>query len=233
MKHLKLFEDYIPDAPTPSIARYDAQGTIIKPENLDNYGIPPQIKEMMKAWPVIFKSPYGDSFYSSTDIGWGSKPDKSYRVSDHWNFMTRGNKHCQTDKPVPNNSHISIAQYSKSTGKYSVILSEPTTEHTQKLSKKAIKLKHLLDPETLRKKKEFKDRIANREVLIKLTYDGKDYEGVVRKMTTSEMKIVDENGEPIFSENYMEDRKITRLELTDRLGNTVENEMEIGLRQKR
>lgn len=231
MKHLKLFEDYIPDAPTPSIARYDAQGTIIKPESLNYYGIPLEIQEMMKQWSVIFKSPYGDSFYSSTDIGWGSKPDKSYRVSDHWNFTTRGNKHCQTDKSVPNNSHISIAQYDKSTGKYNVILSIPTLEHKERLSKKAIELKHLLDPETLRRKKEFKDRIANKEVLIKLTYDGKDYEGVVRKMTTSELKIDNENGEPVFSENYMEGRKITRLELTDRAGNMVENEMTI--RQRR
>lgn len=70
---------------------------------------------------------------------------------------------------------------------------------------------------------EFKDKINNREVMIKLTYDGKKYEGIVRKYTGSELRIEDENGNQIFVENFMETSKTQRLEFFDRNGNPVED----------
>lgn len=45
-------------------------------------------------WAEISKSPYSDSFYSSKDIDWGHKPEGSYRISNHWSFISRGEKHC-------------------------------------------------------------------------------------------------------------------------------------------
>lgn len=41
---------------------------------------------------VISKSPYGDSYYahkSNEGIGWGIKPEGSYRLSNHWNWGGR------------------------------------------------------------------------------------------------------------------------------------------------
>src|ERR1035437_1916114 len=217
MKYLKLFERF----------KYEHTGSIISPEKLNNFSIPDEIQEMMKTWPVIFKSPYGESFYSSTDIGWGSKPANSYRVSDHWNFITRENKHCQTSEVVKNNSHITIAKYDAKTHLYDVILSLPTAKHIDKLNKNEIKLKYLKDPETIWRKKILKDRITNGEILIKLTYDGKDYERIVKKFTGGELRIEDSNGNLVFSEKYMGSKpgKTTHLELTDKQGNIVENEL--------
>lgn len=45
------------------------------------------------------KSPYSMSFYNAQNITWGYKPEGSLRVSDHWNFETYGEKHCQTLDP--------------------------------------------------------------------------------------------------------------------------------------
>jgi hypothetical protein len=81
MRLLK-FNDFIKEST-------DTKENIITWENLDKYGVPEKIKMMMKEWSVIKKSPYSDSFYSSTDISWNHKPEGSYRVSDHWNFTTK------------------------------------------------------------------------------------------------------------------------------------------------
>ena len=55
---------------------------------------------LMKNWtPCWSQSPYGESFYSSKNIGWGYKPEGSLRVSDHWNFGEDG-EHCHTAEPV-------------------------------------------------------------------------------------------------------------------------------------
>lgn len=45
------------------------------------------------------KSPYSMSFYNTKDVGWDHKPEGSLRVSDHWNFETYGELHCQTLDP--------------------------------------------------------------------------------------------------------------------------------------
>lgn len=177
----------------------------------------------MSTWDVIHKSPYSNSFYSSSDVDWGKKPDKSYRVSDHWNFYTRGKWHCETDKKVPNNTHISIGQYDKEKGQYDIILSLPTKKQMERINKKEVLLKYLKDPETIFRKKQFKDKINNREVLVKLSYDGKYYEGIVRKYTGSELRIEDKDGNQIFVENEMDYRKTQKLDFFDRNGNVVED----------
>lgn len=45
------------------------------------------------------KSPYSMSFYNTKDVGWNHKPEGSLRISDHWNFETYGQRHCQTLDP--------------------------------------------------------------------------------------------------------------------------------------
>lgn len=80
--------------------------------DLDGYHIPEEIKERMKSWYVITKSPYSESFYSSDQIDWSFKPEGSYRVSDHWNFNRKnGRIHCVTDKEVIDNEEVCLAQY--------------------------------------------------------------------------------------------------------------------------
>lgn len=59
----------------------------------------------LRAWIYIMqnwtedwsKSPYSQSYYSSSNIDWNYKPEGSLRVSDHWNFTDMyGVTHCKT-----------------------------------------------------------------------------------------------------------------------------------------
>lgn len=59
--------------------------------------LPKHLFNELLTWKTINKSPYSNSFYNASGIGWGSKPEGSLRISDHWNFYSRGVKHCQTD----------------------------------------------------------------------------------------------------------------------------------------
>ena len=73
-------------------------------------------------------SPYNTnstgSFYDCADKNWNYTPDGSIRISDHWNFYTRGKVHCVTD--VPNEKIYGkwvVARYCAEMGLYHVISS--------------------------------------------------------------------------------------------------------------
>lgn len=234
MRYLKLFEDFESGEVVKSKRQLKNElwhknnpnptGTIIKPEELSQFGIPDSIIEMMKEWPIIYKSPYSKSFYSSDDISWESKPDKSYRVSDHWNFVTsRGPKiHCQTTEPVKNNTHYSIGQFDEKTGKYNILLSELTTIANKKIKDKEEKLKYLKDPEVIYRKKLFKDRIKNGEVFAEFSIDSKDYKGQVDKYSGygGDIRIKNYKGEVIYTNNYFEP---TDFKLVDKNGEEIQD----------
>lgn len=91
----------------------------------------------MKTWEVIYKSPYSNSFYNTTEINWGDKPNCSLRVSDHWNFSTRktkltGRLHCKTNKNVLNKSKYTIGKYNSEKNVYVVLLSLSKTSIEKK-----------------------------------------------------------------------------------------------------
>lgn len=234
MKFLKLFEDFESDEVVKSKRQLrnelwhknnpNPTGTIINPEELSQFGIPDSIIEMMKEWPIIYKSPYSKSFYSSDDISWESKPDKSYRVSDHWNFVTnRGPKvHCQTTQPVKNNTHYSIGQFDEKTKKYTIILSELTTDTSKKIKDKEEKLKYLKDPEVIYRKKLFKDRIKNGEVFSEFSIDGQEYSGLVDKYSGygGDIRLKNDKGEVIYTNNYFEP---TDFKLVDKNGEEIQD----------
>ena len=210
MKFLKLFEDFESGEEVVKTKRQlknelwhknnpNPTGKIYQPEELSQFGIPDSIIEMMKEWPIIYKSPYSKSFYSSEDISWEFKPDKSYRVSDHWNFVTnRGPKiHCQTTEPVKNNTHYSIGQFDE-------------------------KLKYLKDPEVIYRKKLFKDRIKNGEVFAEFTIDGQDYKGLVDKYTGfgGDIRLKNSKGEVTYTNNYFEPKEF---KLLDKNGEQIQD----------
>ncbi|MGB3452973.1 MAG: hypothetical protein WBA59_04005 [Moheibacter sp.] len=71
-------------------------------------------------------SPYNridsGSFYDCTDKSWDYTPDGSIRVSDHWNFYSRGKYHCLTD--ICNDRLIgkwAVGKYNAETGLYHII----------------------------------------------------------------------------------------------------------------
>ena len=91
-----------------------------------------------------YKSPWSHSYYSHK-VGWAHKPDKSYRLANHWNFRTRtGNQkilHCETTSDVgEDNENWTIGQYDGEIGKYNVILSYPFI-HSKENSQKVRNLK--------------------------------------------------------------------------------------------
>jgi hypothetical protein len=235
MRYLKLFEDF---ESGEEVIKSKSQlkrelwheknpaptGKVCQPEELSQFGIPDSIIEMMSEWPIIYKSPYSKSFYSSEDISWTNKPDKSYRVSDHWNFVTnRGPKiHCQTTEPVKNNTHYSIGQFDEKTGKYTILLSELTTIQDKKIKDQEQKLKYLKDPEVIYRKKLFKDRIKNGEVFAEFTIDGQDHKGLVDKYTGfgGDIRLKNSKGEVTYTNNYFEPKEF---KLLDRNGEQIQD----------
>ncbi len=88
------------------------------------YGLrhmPTELAQEIASWKVRSKSPYSNSFYNSKEITWDYKPDRSLRVSDHWNFWSRGKQHCVTDRPVENGTKWVLAEYHAEDGKYHVL----------------------------------------------------------------------------------------------------------------
>ena len=204
-------------------------GTIIKLEDLNKYGIPDGIQTLMKEWPIIYKSPYSKSFYSSDNISWSHKPDESYRVSDHWNFISSRDgkviKHCKTSTPVENNTHFSIGKYDRKNRIYNIILSEETDESISRKSIRLKKLKYLQDPDTIYKKKSFKQMIINGEVLVHLKYGLKDISGIVDKYTghNGDLRIKNDNGDVIFTINSLDRSNTKVLDFSRKDGTEIEN----------
>lgn len=53
-------------------------------------------KEIAK-FENVNKSPYSMSFYNE-EVDWNYKPQGSLRISDHWNFYSEGEKHCELEE---------------------------------------------------------------------------------------------------------------------------------------
>lgn len=83
--------------------------------------MPRSIEKEIQKWGTVRKSPYGNSFYNTKGKTWEHTPEGSLRVADHWNFVSEGEKHAVTDRPIKNNTHWTIAKFSKE--KYRVIKS--------------------------------------------------------------------------------------------------------------
>lgn len=72
--------------------------------------MPNAIAEVVVSWARVSRSPFSDSFYSFPGKTWDHTPEGIVRASDHWNFTSRGEVHCRTDIPVPNNTHWTLAE---------------------------------------------------------------------------------------------------------------------------
>lgn len=220
MKYLlsyKIFEEYNGEH------SHASNGTIISKEDLHKYNLPKEIEDMMMDWEVRYKSPYSDTFYNSTDIGWGHKPDGSLRVSDHWNFYTRGKYHCQTLQKVVNNLSVCIGQYDKATGKYNIIKCALTDKEKKHREEKAATKAKMMDPALLSAKRELKSKIGQGKIGVELEYKGQIYNGIVKRYTGGDLRIVDTEDNIIFNDNYL-DQKVAKVKLYDiETGNEVEN----------
>lgn len=239
MKHLRLFEEWNKERFASKEEQRDyyrnlnpispVEDRTYTPDKLKDFDIPDEIIKEMESWEVIVKSPYSNTFYNSTEIGWNYKPDGSFRVSDHWNFETRGNKHCLTESPVTNTTHVSLGKYDRKEGKYKILLTLPKPSLLKRIELGKTKAEFMKNPEIIAQKKEFKNRIENKEIMAEVTDSGKTYKGIVRKYTGRELKIENEMGELIYNENYLDDQVV---KLFDRDGNSVANPFDVKFESK-
>lgn len=83
--------------------------------------MPDEIVNIMDTWTIISQSPFSNSYYNTNDKSWDYTPEGSFRVSDHWNFVSDDGKiHCKTNVNVEANTWT-LAQYTN--GVYVVIKS--------------------------------------------------------------------------------------------------------------
>ncbi|MEG0307502.1 MAG: hypothetical protein RR636_06130 [Clostridium sp.] len=81
---------------------------------------PREVLEEINKFEYINKSPYSSTYYNVPGITWDYKPEGSLRISDHWNFTSRGDKHCilaHTEELIEN--YWMLAKYID--GKYHVL----------------------------------------------------------------------------------------------------------------
>ncbi|HEX9027263.1 MAG TPA: hypothetical protein VF839_12470 [Clostridium sp.] len=81
---------------------------------------PKEVLEEINKFEYINKSPYSSTYYNVPEITWDYKPEGSLRISDHWNFVSHGTKHClldHTEKVIQNN--WILAKYID--GKYQIL----------------------------------------------------------------------------------------------------------------
>lgn len=198
-------------------------GTILSVDELHQYDIPEQIIEQMKTWENIYKSPYSNSFYNTTEVNWGEKPNGSLRVSDHWNFSTRktkltGRLHCKTNKNVLNNSKYTIGKYNSEKDIYVVLFSGFKSSIEKKRGFKS-------SDENIEKNRIFSNMITNSELYSSFETNGISYKGKVVKLGTGSIRIVDDNDNVIFNLNKSPKklRKLNNLILFDKNNNLIEN----------
>lgn len=236
MKYLMLFEFFKSKEERSDYyralkANEPIENRIYTIDKLKEFSIPEEIVDMMKSWDVILKSPYSNTFYNSKDITWNYKPDNSYRVSDHWNFVNRDRKHCKTDKPVKNVTHISIGKYDRSNNIYKILLSLPTEKHLLSVLRTNDKIKYVRSPEVLANRKNFKAMVNNHEVFCDIEFGNKKISGVVSKYTGNELKVKDIDGNLVFNNSYLDVKDIKsgkfKLTLYNRDNNKIENPFDI------
>lgn len=134
---------------------------------------PEELLILMLEWDKIIKSPYGNSYYNAP-VGWSYKEHNSYRISDHWNFVSNYNLHCVTNCPVHDNTHWTLAQYDAKSGNYNVIKSIRKTNTN------------------IHKTKSFKLAMMDCSydiVLSKFYSDSKDIDLVTREKNCSKLKL--------------------------------------------
>lgn len=75
------------------------------------------IASEIETWSTVSESPYSKSYYNYEGVDWGYKQEGSLRMSDHWNFESRGDIHCKTDCDIT--TGWAVGKYSN--GVYKII----------------------------------------------------------------------------------------------------------------
>lgn len=206
-----------------NIAEERLIGNIVSIDELNQYDIPQDIINEMKKWDVIYKSPYSNSFYNTTDIDWSYKPDGSLRVSNHWNFSTNrtkltGRLHCKTNKKVVNNLKYTLAKYRLKNDTYDVLISRLTESQQRKIN-------YNRSNQNIEKCRAFSERITNHEIFASFIFKDEEFSGKVTKLSKTALRIVDENEVVLFNANHSTHKMkdVKNLTLLDKFNQPIKN----------
>jgi hypothetical protein len=119
---MRPFEQVLAEAPKTLQEVADRMGMPVEQAaqlwaSMPNSVLPEEAQRMILSWNVVGKSPYSDSYYSTDEKSWTHTPHGVYRISDHWNFRSRGAEHAQTTEHVQDGP-FRLAQYDANTGKW-------------------------------------------------------------------------------------------------------------------
>jgi len=92
-----------------------------------NREMPDELIKFILSWNKIKKSPYNNKSYYNEPKGWDFFKDGGIRVSDHWNFSTRGQIHCKTKQVVEENGW-SVGIYDSENDIYNIINTYPVVK---------------------------------------------------------------------------------------------------------
>jgi hypothetical protein len=88
----------------------------------------PQKLRQLVLTTCVSASPYNHryvgsgSYYNTTDKDWDCTPDGCLRVSDHWNFWSKGTLHCKANMPNEElDGKWALGKYSKESGIYTIL----------------------------------------------------------------------------------------------------------------
>lgn len=194
--------------------------------------VPLEFFKIIGEWDGFHKSPYSDTAYSGKK-DWGYTPDNTLRFSDHWNFKSQGKIHCITKTKVTNDSHWTLAKFDAKTEKYEVVLSlkrDSSNENYQKI--RQIKIDLFKNDEDIQKSiekgKVLKGLITKKEVFAEIipVLNGINQamvKGLVKKYTSSKVRILQNNGEEVFFKNARRDR--LKIKMVDLEGETLHDLM--------
>lgn len=165
----------------------------VKWEDLVKYNLPPGIIEKMREWEHISKSPYSNSFYSSSEVTFKNKPHGSMRVSDHWNFHSRrDNKlHGRTSESVENNILWCIGVFDSEKKEYVITYKDYDLTYLKEQEFKKKRNEYMKDPNTIARKRFFAGLLDKHEILVEMIYKGWERNGVLHKYTGTKIAILD------------------------------------------
>lgn len=179
--------------------------------------------EKISKWKGLYKSPYSDTIYSKKK-DWNYTEDKTLRFSDHWNFFSHNKKHCITNKEVKNDTHWTLAEYNSTTNTYNVIFSLEK-DHSQENFVNCLKFKQLFlttnrDYVNGKKLKNMiRDKMIYGEIQLISNEMVINDKGLITKLTKSELRLINQNGEEISFKNNKRQR--LTINLYDKYANNV------------
>ncbi len=119
--HNKNREFLLEDKKTMETREYIKNKEKIMKDIRSNSGVPSKVADEISKFNVINKSPYSNSFYNTAYIDWGYKAPNSIRISDHWNFTSRGEQHCRLEGVKEYTEGWKMAQYNEKTKSYKIL----------------------------------------------------------------------------------------------------------------